>query len=209
MIFDDPQACADAAFKAAQVPGRRRVLVSGSLSPDNARLIAERLDGMDLGNPDPDPLGFENLVSLVAPDMACVIVQNPSFFGNLRDLTALQSECREWDVPLLVIAPPPCIPPDIDPHKAAARLARIPGIRVITDAFIDRFSLYLGEHVDSADILDCLTARGIMGCGSASLAYPSYPELRPVLIVPADVDAGAFERALRESLALVPKPEVN
>ena len=107
------------------------MLVSGSLSPDYFKLISDALtaEGLVLNDPDPDPLGFEDLVSQVAPDMVCVIFQNPGYFGTLRDLTALSSECREWEVPLLRLTPPGPRSQSPETQNLAASLRRIPGIR--------------------------------------------------------------------------------
>lgn len=206
MFFSAPHSCAVAARETAQNSGKRRILLSGSLSPSWLDILANQLGEFDLNEPDPDPLGFENLVSQVSPDMVCVILQNPSFFGNLRDLTALQSECREWDVPLFVIGANPDTSQSEMGQSLAKALGRIPGIRVITDTFISRFSIYLGEDRDSADVQEILQKKGIKGCESAALAYPSYPELRPVLIVDAQIDAQALTLGLREALALVRNP---
>lgn len=202
MVFDTPTLCAEAAIAAARQTGKRRVLVSGSLSPDHFKLITALLtaEGLDLNDPDPDPLGFEDLVSQVSPDMAGVIFQNPGYFGTLRDLTALSSECREWDVPLLLLTPPGPRTQSPATQNLAAALRRIPGIRLITDEFIDRFSLYLGHDQDAGAVLDSLSAQGIQGCEAAPLAYPQYPELRPVLIVNAPQAAEPLVTALRQAL---------
>ena len=203
MVFDGPDACLQAALAMMRQTGRPRALVSGSLNPDWLQQMVDGLTagGAHLNDPDPDPLGFEDLLSQVAPDMACVIVQNPSYFGNRRDLTALTSECREWEVPLLVIDTA------VSSKLAAAQslataLGRVAGVRLITDDFIDRFSLYLGEEVDAADVLDQLHLAGIQNCEAAALAYPAYPELRPVLIVNAPQDATLLCEALANTLRL-------
>ena len=201
----NPDLCIQAVLDAASASGKRRVLLSGSLWPqwlDQITLLLQA-QHLSVNEPDPDPLGFENLVSSVSPDMICVIVQNPSFFGNIRDLTALKSECREWEVPLFVLgkSQPPCA----HAQTLSAKLHQLPGVRLITDDFTDRFSLYLGEDNDSATILEILQEQGIDNCESAALAYPSYPELRPVLIVNTPVDGEKLTKALRDALALTAK----
>ena len=207
MTFDDPVECAQAALAAVRQSGRRRVLLSGSLGPDAFQQIVHTLSAHDVqvNDPDPDPLGFEDLLGYVTPDMACVVYQNPSYFGNVRDLTVLTGECRDWQVPLLVLGQT-ADADAVERHQSlAAMLRRIPGVRVVTDNYTTRFSLFLGEPVDAADVLEYLEQRGVRGCESAALAYPQYPELRPVLIVNAPQDAVAITQGLREALAVVPK----
>ena len=203
MIFDDPAACAQAALAEVAKTNRRRILLSGSLGPQWLKTLTEILHphGLELNDPDPDPLGFEDLISQVMPSMACVIFQNPGYFGTLRDLTGLTLECREWDVPLLHLTPP--TRPDL--AEATKRLAhalhRLPGIRVITDDYINRFSLYLGEDVDAVDVMERLQDHGIQGCEAAGLDYPHYPELHPVLIINTPQDHDRLVQALRAALA--------
>ena len=200
--------CADlvqAVLDEVERSGRTRVLVSGSFDPVVLAELTGRLRHLDCGDPDPDPLGFENLVSAVSPGMACAVVQNPGYFGTYRDLTALISECREWEVPLLVLSATDRTAPDRAALSLAAELNRIPGIRVVTDYFIDRFSIHLGDSVDGADIVAILRRDGIDACEAAALSYPSYPELRPVLIVNAGRAGAALPQALRDALALSDK----
>jgi len=224
-----PEHCVQTVLDAARISGKQRVLLSGSLWPQWLEAITSQLreHNLSVNEPDPDPLGFENLVSSVSPDMVCVIVQNPSFFGNIRDLTALKSECREWEVPLYELGHPCSTACDTqaadkgadaparrglkislnpDHHRDLShKLHQLPGIRVITDDFHSRFSLYLGEDFDAADLLEPLRIQGVEDCEAAGLAYPSYPELRPVLIVETPVDGDKLITALREALALLTK----
>jgi len=51
----------------------------------------------------PDPLGLEDLLGRLTDDLACVIVQNPSFFGRLADFTLLAQNCHALGI-LLVVA---------------------------------------------------------------------------------------------------------
>ena len=208
--FEDPQKCAEAALDLATKSHKKHILMSGGLAPSASHLILQLLGAHNLetNDFDPDPLGFEDLVSGIGPHLAAVIVQNPSYFGTLRDFTALRSECREWQVPLLEITAPatPATPDWVEATQSLARqVAQIRGVRVITDRFVCGFSLYLGDDVDGADVLEHLQRLGIGQCEAVALAYPSYPELRPVLIVHSPQDAAQFCPALREALALVHK----
>ena len=87
--------------------GCARVLVSGNTSPAIVAALAGGGGDALMDVLDPDPLGFENLVGAVDPDLAAVVVENPGLFGGWRDLTGVASECRAWDVPLVLVTTQP------------------------------------------------------------------------------------------------------
>ncbi len=104
-LYDAATACAEAAAMAARVTRRKKVLLSGDLHPHYRSVAASTLQFTDIAVEalDPDPLGLEDLLGRVDSQTACVIVQNPGFFGRLKDLTALAEECHAVGA-LLVVA---------------------------------------------------------------------------------------------------------
>jgi len=64
--------------------------------PHYAQVVATALQytGIEVELLAPDPLGLEDLIGRIDGDIACVLVQNPGFFGRLRDLSALAAACR-------------------------------------------------------------------------------------------------------------------
>src|SRR5207302_4163253 len=56
----------------------------------------------DLAAQDPAPGGGEDLAGLVDRDTSCIVVQNPDFYGEVRDFSALARICRN-DGALLVV----------------------------------------------------------------------------------------------------------
>lgn len=104
-MYDGATACAEAALMSCRVTRRRRVLLSGGLHP-HYRAVTEtaaKFQEVDIDTLPPDPEGEEDLAGRIDKDTACVIVQNPGFFGHLRDLSALAAKCQEAGA-LLVVA---------------------------------------------------------------------------------------------------------
>jgi glycine dehydrogenase subunit 1 len=103
-MYDGATAAAEAVMMATRVTRRSRAVVSGGLHPHYAEITrthARFLEiGLDLAAPDPE--GVEDLIARIDGETACVIVQNPSFFGHLRDLRALGAACRENGALLIV-----------------------------------------------------------------------------------------------------------
>ena len=81
------------------------MLLSGDLHPHYRSVTVSTLQFTDIAVEalDPDPLGLEDLLGRVDSQTACVMVQNPGFFGRLKDLTALAEECHAVGA-LLVVA---------------------------------------------------------------------------------------------------------
>jgi len=104
-MYDCATACAEAAAMAARVTKRKKVILSGDLHPHYRSVTASTLRYTDIEVEclDPDPMGVEDLIGRVNGSTACVIVQNPSFFGRLKDLKALADECHAEGA-LLVVA---------------------------------------------------------------------------------------------------------
>ncbi|MBF0373747.1 MAG: aminomethyl-transferring glycine dehydrogenase subunit GcvPA [Alphaproteobacteria bacterium] len=103
-MWDGATACAEAALMAARVTKRRKVLLSGNLHPHWRSVTATQLRFTDIAVDalDPDPMGIEDLIGRVGSDLACVVVQNPGFFGRLSDFRALSAACRDSGALLVV-----------------------------------------------------------------------------------------------------------
>lgn len=85
--YDGATALAEAALMAFEVSrGRRhKVVVAPDVHPEYRQVLRTYLRGTDLlltGDEDPQA-GLKELASLVDEDTACVLVQNPNFFGEL------------------------------------------------------------------------------------------------------------------------------
>ena len=104
-LYDGATACAEAVMMANRLTRRRKVVVSGALHP-HYREVCEtyaRFVGFELSAPDPDPGHSENLTGLVDRDTSCVVVQNPGFFGDIRDYSDLARSCHDAGALLVVV----------------------------------------------------------------------------------------------------------
>jgi glycine dehydrogenase subunit 1 len=104
-LYDGATATAEAAAMACRVTKRSRVLLSGDVHPHYGSVTATKLShtGIEVVVLDPDPLGTEDLIGRLDRTLACVVVQNPGFFGRARDLSTLASLCHGEGI-LLVVA---------------------------------------------------------------------------------------------------------
>ena len=108
-LYDGATACAEAVMMANRVTHRKKAILSGNLHPHYRDTTATygRFVGYETVLADPDPAGKENLVSRIDGETSCVVVQNPGFFGELRDHTALGEACRKAGALLIVIVTEP------------------------------------------------------------------------------------------------------
>jgi glycine dehydrogenase subunit 1 len=104
-MYDGATACAEAVMMANRVTRRSRAVLSGALHPHYRDVVAThaRFLGFELVEGAADPAGTEDLAALIDDQTSCVVVQNPSFFGSLRDLSAL-AEAAHAKGALMVVA---------------------------------------------------------------------------------------------------------
>jgi glycine dehydrogenase subunit 1 len=104
-MYDGATACAEAVMMANRVTQRKKAIVSGGLHPHYREICAThaRWSGFELVLAEPDPRGEEDLIAKIDDKTSCVVVGSPSFFGQLRDHTALANACHAKGA-LLVVA---------------------------------------------------------------------------------------------------------
>ncbi|MFN3077559.1 MAG: aminomethyl-transferring glycine dehydrogenase subunit GcvPA, partial [Alphaproteobacteria bacterium] len=104
-MYDGATATAEAVLMACRLTGRNRVILSGGLHPHYREVASTlaRTAGITVDSLSPDPIGIEDLLGRVGQDIACVVVQNPGFFGHLKDQAALAATCHDFGA-LLVVA---------------------------------------------------------------------------------------------------------
>jgi glycine dehydrogenase subunit 1 len=104
-MYDGATACAEAVAMAARVTRRAKAVLSGGLHP-HYRAVCEtyaRFAGNQLAIQDAAPHGGEDLAALVDGDTACVVVQNPDFYGEIRDFSELAQICHQAGALLVVV----------------------------------------------------------------------------------------------------------
>ena len=102
-LYDGATACAEAVMMAGRVTGRRKAMLSGGLHPHYREVCQTyaRFVGLELEAQDPP--GDEDLARLVGRDTSCVVVQNPDFFGEVRDYAGLARACHDAGALLVVV----------------------------------------------------------------------------------------------------------
>ena len=103
-LYDGATACAEAVAMAHRVTRRNRTVLSGGLHPHYRAVCATyaQFADIDLVHADPAP-GVEDLASLIDGGTACVVVQNPDFWGAVRDHSALAERCHQAGALLVVV----------------------------------------------------------------------------------------------------------
>jgi glycine dehydrogenase subunit 1 len=104
-LYDGATACAEAVMMANRATGRRKALLSGGVHPHyrEACETYARFVGFELAAQDPAPGGGEALAGLVDRDTSCIVVQNPDFYGELRDYSELARICHDAGALLVVV----------------------------------------------------------------------------------------------------------
>ena len=108
-MYDGATATAEAVMMANRVTRRRRAVLSGNLHPHYREVTAThaRFHGFEVAAAAPSPRGMEDLIAGIDGETSCVVVQNPDFFGHLRDHGALAEACREAGALLIVAVTEP------------------------------------------------------------------------------------------------------
>ena len=105
-LYDGASAAAEAVLMAAHATGRRRIVVARSVHPEYRQVLATYLSdlGLDLvtletpgGAVSPD-----DLAAALNSDTACVLIQQPNFFGSVEDMEPLSAAAH--DVGALMVA---------------------------------------------------------------------------------------------------------
>ena len=102
-LYDGATACAEAVMMANRVTGRRKAVLSGGLHP-HYREVCEtyaRFVGFELAAE--TPFGGGDPARLVGSETSCVVVQNPDFYGEIRDYSQLAQICQQNGALLVVI----------------------------------------------------------------------------------------------------------
>ena len=102
-LYDGATACAEAVAMAHRITRRGKAILSGALHPhyrEVCRTYAQ-FSGLEVGSLDAAPGATENFD--IDDNTACIVVQNPDFFGELRDWSALAARCREAGALLVVV----------------------------------------------------------------------------------------------------------
>jgi glycine dehydrogenase subunit 1 len=103
-MYDGATATAEAVMMANRVTRRGKAVLSGNLHPHYREIIAThaRFAGFTAAALPADPQGKEDLIGRIDGETSCVVVQNPGFFGHVRDHAALARACQAAGALLIV-----------------------------------------------------------------------------------------------------------
>ena len=104
-MYDGSTAASEAVLMANRVTRRNKAVLSGGLHPHYRAVIetTAHWQGFRAAGAPVDADGIEDLSTLVDKEVSCVVVQNPSVFGHVRDLAPLAKACQAAGVLLVVV----------------------------------------------------------------------------------------------------------
>jgi len=108
-MYDGATSCSEAVAMACRVTKRNKALMSGKVHPHYVDVTETSMKFLSVGveRLAPDPFNVEDLLGRISPDLACVVVQTPGFFGHLGDFSALAETCHASGVLLVVCVTDP------------------------------------------------------------------------------------------------------
>lgn len=104
-MYDGSTACGEAVLMARRVTRKKKAILSGTLHPHYAEVVktvTRYTDDVAIAN----PVGAGNvdaLIDQIDDETSCVVVQNPDFFGNLQDFSALAEALHDKKALLIVV----------------------------------------------------------------------------------------------------------
>lgn len=102
-MYDGASAAAEAALMARRITRRKRVVLSGGLHPHYRDVVCTMAMEEGILTLPPQVEGGEALGAEIDGETACVLVQNPDFFGNIRDLKEISAACQAAGALLVVV----------------------------------------------------------------------------------------------------------
>ena len=104
-MYDGSTACSEAVLMARRITRRQKAILSGGLHPHYAAVVRTMTAFTDDEIVVAPPLveRGEELAGLIDRETSCVVVQNPDFFGNPRDLTGLAEAAHAAGALLIVV----------------------------------------------------------------------------------------------------------
>ncbi|WDI32305.1 aminomethyl-transferring glycine dehydrogenase subunit GcvPA [Hyphococcus flavus] len=104
-MYDGSTGCGEAALMARRVAKRNKTILSGGLHPHYGAVTRTNLElvGGKVVQAAMDVDASEDLIDQIDDDTACVIVQTPDVFGNVRDLSGIADAAHEKGALLIAV----------------------------------------------------------------------------------------------------------
>jgi len=103
-MYDGSTGTAEAVLMAHRVTRRKKAVVSGGLHPQYRDVVAtlSHHGGSVVTALPADPMGTEDIIAAIDSDTSCVVVQYPSFYGHIRDLSDIAAAAHAKGALLIV-----------------------------------------------------------------------------------------------------------
>ena len=108
-MYDGSTAAAEAVLMAHRVTRKSRAVLSGRLHPHYTAVIENlsEMGGFTLAQSAcaPATTNGDELLAMIDDDTSCVVIQNPDFFGNVADFSALAQQVQNKGCLLIAVVP--------------------------------------------------------------------------------------------------------
>ena len=102
-MYDGATATSEAVLMACRITRRDKIILSKSLHPHYNEVIKTNSRHLKLSIDSTSVWNKKALCELIDENTACIVVQNPDFFGRVQDFTELSETCHQYGA-LLIIA---------------------------------------------------------------------------------------------------------
>lgn len=104
-MYDGSTATGEAVLMAHRVTRRKKAVLSGGLHPHYRAVVAtlSEFSGAAVDALPPDPRGVQDIIQSIDDATSCVVVQYPSVFGTIRDLTQIAEAAHAKGALLIVV----------------------------------------------------------------------------------------------------------
>jgi glycine dehydrogenase subunit 1 len=104
-MYDGSTGTAEAVLMAHRVTRRKKAILSGGLHPHYGAVVETiaAMAGHTITALPTDVTAAENLRDQIDGSIACIVVQSPDFFGNLRDLRPVAEACQRHGALLIAV----------------------------------------------------------------------------------------------------------
>ncbi|WP_310622170.1 aminomethyl-transferring glycine dehydrogenase subunit GcvPA [Flexibacterium corallicola] len=105
-MYDGSTGAAEAVLMAHRITKKKKALISGGLHPQYREVIesiSRQLPDGDVVALPADPEGTEDILSQIDDSVSCVVVQSPSFYGQLIDLKLIAEKAHQHKALLISV----------------------------------------------------------------------------------------------------------
>ena len=102
-MYDGATATSEAVLMACRITRRDKIILSNGLHPHYNDVINTNSRHLKLSIDSTSVWNKKALCELIDENTACIVVQNPDFFGRVQDFTELSETCHQYGA-LLIIA---------------------------------------------------------------------------------------------------------